>query len=314
MPARMLSGQMRIDSHQHVFWHFRNDADLVADMDARGIDRAWLLTWEISKAEEDPSWVRILNPVHLRRDGSHPGVPLSDLLLASSRYPDRFVMGYCPHPAIGNAAALFESAYHIHRVRVCGEWKFRMAFDDPRCIALFRKAGELKCPVVLHLDVPFLADKETGKPVPQQMWFGGTVADLERALQLCPETLFVGHAPGFWRYISGDAETDPEAYPMGAVTPGGEVQRLLETYSNLYADLSAGSGLRALRRDPTHGRAFVMKFCDRLLFARDYYGSDLLDFLQSLDLPQDVADKLFFRNALKLVPDSEPNPPPLLKL
>ena len=37
---------MLIDSHQHVFWHYRNDADLVADMDAHGIDLAWLLTWE----------------------------------------------------------------------------------------------------------------------------------------------------------------------------------------------------------------------------------------------------------------------------
>ena len=60
----MLCIHMRIDSHQHVFWHFRNDADLIADMDAHGIDLAWLLSWEISPAEEDPSWVRILNPAH----------------------------------------------------------------------------------------------------------------------------------------------------------------------------------------------------------------------------------------------------------
>ena len=310
----MLPIHMRIDSHQHVFWHFRNDADLIADMDAHGIDLAWLLSWEISPAEEDPSWVRILNPAHLRRDGSHPGVPLSDLLLASSRYPGRFILGYCPHPAVGNAAALFESAYHIHRVRVCGEWKFRMAFDDPRCIALFRKAGELKCPVVLHLDVPFLADEKTGHPIPQQMWFGGTVEHLERALQMCPETNFIGHAPGFWRYISGDASSDSQAYPSGPVTPGGEVLRLLDMYPNLYADLSAGSGLRALRRDPAHGRSFVLKYADRLLFGRDYYGSDLLDFLATLDLPPDVADKLYFLNAQRLVPDVKPNPPPLLRL
>jgi hypothetical protein len=33
-----------IDSHQHVFWHNRNDADLIADMDAHGFDVAWLLS------------------------------------------------------------------------------------------------------------------------------------------------------------------------------------------------------------------------------------------------------------------------------
>lgn len=305
---------MLIDTHQHVFWHWRNDADLIADLDAHGIDLAWLLTWEITPAEWDPNWIRILNPVHVQPDGTSRGVPLSDLLLASSRYPDRFILGYCPHPAIGDAPALFESAYHIHRVRVCGEWKFRMDFDDPRCIALFKKAGELRCPVVLHLDVRTLPDKPTGKAIEQKMWFGGDIANIEHALQLCPETTFIGHAPGFWRYISADATNDSEPYPKGKVKEGGEVARLLQTYPNLYADLSAGSGLGAIRRDIEHGKQFLTKFADRLLFARDYYGGELLDFLRSLDLPSDVQDKLFYRNARKLVPEVKANPPELRKL
>jgi predicted TIM-barrel fold metal-dependent hydrolase len=305
---------MLIDTHQHVFWHYRNDEDLIADMDAGAIDLAWLLTWEITPAEEEPQWSRILNPIHRRPDGSHPGVPLSDIVLASSRYPGRFICGYCPHPAIGNAPALFESAYHIHRVRVCGEWKFRMMFDDPRCIALFQKAGELHCPVVLHLDVPWLPDPQTGQPVAQPNWFGGDVSNLERALQMCPETMFIGHAPGFWRFISGDAQTNPQPYPTGPVMPGGRVPQLLEQYPNLYADLSAGSGLRALSRDPAHARDFLTRFADRLLFARDYYGHELHTFLESLDLPPDVQEQIYFQNAQKLVPDCDPNPPPLRKL
>ena len=299
---------MIIDSHQHVFWHFRNDADLIADMDAHGIDLAWLLTWSITPAEEEPQWSRILNPAHVRADGSHPGVPLSDLLLASSRYPGRFVLGYCPHPTLPNAVNLFESAYHIHRVRVCGEWKFRMPFDDDRCLALFRKAGELRCPVVLHLDAPELAG------VPQKAWFGGTIDRLERALQLCPETTFIGHAPGFWRHISGDAATEPSQYPKGPVTAGGEIFRLFDRYENLYADLSAGSGMWALRRDPSHGREFAIRYADRLLFGRDYYGGELLQFLETLDLPNDVAEKIYFRNARKLVPSTDSNAPPLRAL
>jgi predicted TIM-barrel fold metal-dependent hydrolase len=297
-----------IDSHQHVFWHSRNDEDLIADMDAHGIDLAWLLTWEISAAEWEPQWARALSPVHRNPDGTLRGVPLADLLLASARYPGRFILGYCPHPAIGDAVAMFESAYHIHRVRVCGEWKFRMLFDDPRCIALFRKAGELNCPVVLHLDVPEIAG------VAQASWFGGTVANLERALQLCPQTNFIGHAPGFWRAISGDAEANKEAYASGPVTPGGAVPRMLEQYPNLYADLSAGSGLRALRRDVKFGREFAIRFADRLLFGRDYYGTELQEFLQTLDLPTEVVEKIYFRNAQKLVPEIKPNPPALRKL
>ena len=38
---------MLIDSHQHVFWHGRDDAGLVADLDEFGIDFAWLLSWDM---------------------------------------------------------------------------------------------------------------------------------------------------------------------------------------------------------------------------------------------------------------------------
>lgn len=62
---------MIVDSHQHVFWHNRNDADLVADMDAHGIDVAWLLTWEIAPDEMHPTFYRALNPEHRRPDGTH---------------------------------------------------------------------------------------------------------------------------------------------------------------------------------------------------------------------------------------------------
>jgi hypothetical protein len=51
-----------------------------------------------------------------------------------------------------------------------------------------------------------------------------------------------------------------------------------------------------------------------LLFARDYYGDELHTFLESLDLPKDVQEQIYFQNAQKLVPDCDPNPPPLRKL
>jgi predicted TIM-barrel fold metal-dependent hydrolase len=294
---------MLIDTHQHVFWHHRGDAGLIADLDEHGIDAAWLLSWEIPPWEDNAAYHGVLNPVHMRPDGTHAGIVLSDLLLARRNYPDRFVVGYCPHPAIGNAPALFEAAYRMHGVRVCGEWKFRLLFDDPRCLELFRAAGRLKCPVVLHLDVPYLLN-DKGETTFQPLWYGGTVANLERALQACPETIFIGHAPGFWREINGDAEREPSIYPKGPIKPGGKVHQLLDRYPNLYADLSAGSARYALERDPKHATEFLIRFADRLLFARDYYGQDLWNFLKTLDLPQRVKDKLYFENALRLVPET----------
>lgn len=291
---------MLIDSHQHVFWHGRDDKGLVADMDAHGIDLAWLLTWEIPVDEDNKHYHNILNPLAVRDDGTHRGITLGDLIQTRDRYPDRFVVGYCPDPRLPNAPSLFEAAYKILGVRICGEWKFRTLFDDPRCINLFRKAGEFGCPVVLHLDVPFLLN-DKGEMGYQSQWYGGTVANLERALQACPDTNFLGHAPGFWREISGDADQAATTYPTGPVVPGGRLYRLFDQYPNLHADLSAGSACRALSRDPAHAVKFITRYADRLTFARDYYGGELMDFLKSIDLPQDVRDKLYFKNAQRLI-------------
>ena len=154
--------------------------------------------------------------------------------------------------------------------------------------------------MVLHLDVPYLPDKE-GNPAYQQYWYGGGAEPLERTLNACPETIFVGHAPGFWRYISGDEASSPEAYPPGPVTPGGRLHDLFDQYTNLYADLSAGSGLNAIRRDLEHGRAFILNNADRLLYGRDSAGNELQEFLATLDLPEDVLEKIRWENAKRLV-------------
>ncbi|HUS92433.1 MAG TPA: hypothetical protein VM695_11320 [Phycisphaerae bacterium] len=303
---------MIVDAHQHPFWHGRDGAALLADMDAHGIDRAWLLTWEVPPAEDAPSFHGHFNPVHARADGTHPGLPLADVLRLRDAHGERFVAGYCPPAGLATAAALFEAAVRMHGVRVCGEWKCRMLLDDPRCLELFAKAGELGCPVVVHLDVPYLPDAETRRPVYQPAWYGGTVANLARALAACPRTAFLGHGPGFWREISGDADSAPGVYPDGPVAPGGRLGGLFEAHDNLYADLSAGSGLGALKRDPDHAVAFLTRFADRLLFGRDQCGGDLLEFLSALPLPDDARAKLYSANADRLLADDTvlPRTPP----
>lgn len=290
-----------VDAHQHVRWHQRDEHHLVADLDAHGIGYAWLLTWQLGAAEQSPEHAAYLDPALTLPDGSHPGIPLSALLAVREKFPARCVVGYCPHPLWPHAPRLLEAAHHMHGVRVCGEWKFRVPFDDPRCLALFRQAGKLGLPVVLHLDVQYLPDPRTGAPAYQPQWYGGGVGHLERALQACPETTFIGHAPGFWREISGEADACPAPYPHGPVTPGGRLYRLFDTYPNLCADLSAGSGRTALARDPAHAAAFLTRYADRLLFGRDYYGRELHDFLQTLPLDPAVVDKIYWRNAERLV-------------
>ncbi len=291
---------MIIDAHQHVYWHGKDAAGLIGDMDANSIDKAWLLNWEIAPQEDALKFHGVLNPQHIRPDGTHPGVPFSDCIKARDLYPDRFILGYAPHPLQGDAPMLFESAVKIHGVKICGELKVRMLIEDPRCINLFRKAGELGCPVVVHLDIPYIPDSKGGQMYCPD-WYLGTVDNLEHVLAACRETNFLGHAPGFWREISGDADTCTEIYPCGSVVEGGGLWQLFEKYPNLYGDLSAGSGLRAISRDAEHAKKFITAFADNLLFARDCYGNDLQNFLKTLNLPNDTMDKIYYSNAKKLI-------------
>jgi predicted TIM-barrel fold metal-dependent hydrolase len=300
-----------IDSHQHVFWHGRDDAGLIADMNEHGIDLAWLLTWEIPQFPayaETTRFSRTLNPARVRPDGTHPGILLEDLLIAHRNYPGRFILGFCPDPAKPNAPDLFEAACDMHGVKVCGEWKFRMLIDDPRSIELFRAAGRRKTPVVLHLDVPYLGGIYCAK------WYGGTVENLARALDACPETTFIGHAPGFWRELSGDAVSCPEVYPKGPIVPGGRIAPMFERHPNLMADLSAGSALGALKRDPGFSKQFLQAHSDRLLFGRDFYGGELTAFLRSLRLGEETESKIFRENALSLIDPAASSSPGMLKL
>lgn len=296
----------KVDSHQHVNWHDRDVEGLVRDMDEQGIEYCWALTW-YTEGDDPVVNARYLNPLNRRSDGSMEGITLQEIVQAKRDYPDRFVIGYCPNPRWPDAPQLLRAAYQMHQARICGEWKFRYLFEDPRCLEIFKVAGELKMPVVLHLDLPYLNDRD-GHPVYQDTWYGGTVDNLERVLLACPNTNFIGHAPAFWREIGAGSETDPDARPKGPVKSPGKIYRLFETYPNLYADLSAGSGLVALKRDPEHAQTFLTRFADRLLFGRDYYGNELTTFLDQLSLDDSVQDKIYWQNAENLVapPQSEP--------
>jgi predicted TIM-barrel fold metal-dependent hydrolase len=80
------------------------------------------------------------------------------------------------------------------------------------------------------------------------------------------------------------------------------VVAVLRECPNLWCDLSAGSGIGALKRDPGFAKEFLTEFQDRILYARDYFDNVHQEFLNSLDLPEDVLAKIYSGNALRLVP------------
>lgn len=285
---------MIIDAHNHPDWHGHNADRFVANMDEFGIDRTWLLSWECPEDEFDPSYNHVVPPV-----GSPAPIPFSRCLSYKERFPDRFILGYAPDPRRPDAIDRLHAAIEIYGVRVYGEMKLRMMYDNPDALRMYRFCGEKGLPVTVHIDYEFPRNVKYPRP---SYWYGGGIEAFERAVRACPGTVFLGHAPGFWAHISGDDKYDKEAYPTGKVQPGGKLIEMLHAFPNLWCDLSAGSARTALSRDPDFAREFLTEFQDRVLYARDYFDNAHQEFLNGLGLPPNVLGKIYSGNALRLVP------------
>jgi predicted TIM-barrel fold metal-dependent hydrolase len=172
-----------------------------------------------------------------------------------------------------------------------GEHKPGVPIDDGRSMTLYEACGELKLPVLFHLDTR----RNTDRP---------GLPGLERVLRAFPQTIFIGHGPGWWASISGDVKS-LGGYPKGKVAPGGAIDRLMDKYDNLYGDLSAGSGANAISRDAEFGREFLIRRADRLMFGTDYLspGQRVPQFqtLGRQDLPEATRAKIYRDNARKLL-------------
>ena len=282
-----------IDAHNHPCWIGHDGPRIIEDMDAAGIERTWLLSWEIPQREIDPAYYAKLDP-------NSVGISFRDVIDVAQRYPDRFIPGTTTDPRDPHALQKLKAAVDIYRVRVFGEFKLRLRYDDPDAIRLFQYCGELGLPVVYHLDVTF---PRHGVPSDWQWWYGGGIENMEAPLQLCPHTNFQGHGPGFWRELSGDADQMTEQYPKGkGIERPGRIVEFLDKYPNFNCDLSGGSGHTALSRDLEFTRKFLINYQDRMFFARDDFNNKMYDLLVSLNLPDDVLAKILAGNALRLVP------------
>jgi hypothetical protein len=286
-----------IDAHNHPDWHGHDLDKFLANMDQYGIEKTWLLSWECPGNEHATFYNRVV-PGPLLGSTTGP-IPFSRCLSYKERAPERFVLGYCPDPRLPDAYARLEAAHKIYGAKVCGELKCRMMYDNPDALRLFQLAGEFGMPVTFHLEY----DTQREIHDPRHEWWGGTIETIERVLKACPDTIFLGHAPGFWIHLSGDELwRDNTCPPEGAkIAPGGRVPELLRHYSNLYCDMSANSGGQALRRDAEFAKEFLVEFQDRVVYARDYFDNQHQELINSLGLNQEVLEKIFHANAEKLI-------------
>lgn len=175
-----------------------------------------------------------------------------------------------------------------------GEILANLHANDIRMRNIYHACGKYGIPVLLHLQTSTKGVYDlVGLPY------------LEEVLREFPETIFIGHAQGFWSEISADVtEKDKNSRPTGKVIAPGKVDELLEKHPNLYADVSALSGYNALARDREHARIFLKKHYKQLLFGTDYpcVGPDLIiSLLRELCPSSDILEHILQKNAERIL-------------
>jgi predicted TIM-barrel fold metal-dependent hydrolase len=273
-----------IDVHTHIGRTWNGHPGLSADALVK-----WMDAHHVAKA--------VVLPLVSPESSSYLNLT-EQALEAAQKHPARLVPFCCIDPRTsyeggrtGLRAMLKE--YVDQGAKGFGEHKAGLSIDDPRMKALYEVCEDLRLPVLFHMDGQRGIDKP-GLP------------GLESVLKSFPTVPFIGHGPGFWASISGDANArDLAGYPRGAVKSGGALDRLFDGYPNLWGDLSAGSGAGALSRDREFGRRFLMRRADRLLFGSDYLrpGQDVPQFelLASLELPPESRARIERGNAMRLL-------------
>lgn len=210
--------------------------------------------------------------------------------------------------------------------------------DDPRLAPIWETAARLGLPVLMHsadppafflptdrhneryeelVDFPDWSRSGPGNPT-----FQGLMQQRERLLAQHPDTTFIGAHVG--------SNEEDLAY----------VSSLMERYPNYYVDISAR--VAGLGRQPASARRFLIQYQDRVLFGSDggyaltsqgewtpeHFYRAYFEFLetdneyieyplwgalnqgrwrvQGVNLPRDVLDKLYYRNAERLLARTAP--------
>jgi len=212
-----------------------------------------------------------------------------DALAACEQYPDRLIPFCCVDPR----RVYPEQSIVAYAGMGCvgfGEHKVGLTIDHEKSKVIYRLCGDLGLPIVMHLDHVCNKD-EPGLP------------GLERLAKSMPATNFVLHGPAWWTEMSTDNE-NRRGYPKGKIQSG-RANILLQKYTNLYADLSAGSAYNALTRDPDYTTGFIERNYRQLIFGTDYLYSGqelpIIDFIKNLPIDERCRSAIMQGNAERLL-------------
>jgi predicted TIM-barrel fold metal-dependent hydrolase len=176
-----------------------------------------------------------------------------------------------------------------------GEQKFRVLSDSRYLANMAAIAAEFNVPILLHF------------------WDGDYNMDYARfhkTLEKFPKVNFIGHAQTFWGQIDANYQAG-DMYPKGPVKAGGLTDKYLADYPNMYADMSAGSGLNAIIRDEEHYRGFMERHQEKLMFGSDCndrigrgpgcQGAQILAAIRRVAPTGEIRRKVLFGNANTLL-------------
>jgi predicted TIM-barrel fold metal-dependent hydrolase len=210
------------------------------------------------------------------------------------KHPNHFVFFANEMPYLREADA--EIRRYLQRGGVgIGEQKFRILADSAYLDRIAGIAKDFGVPILLHF------------------WDGDYNMEFERfhkILERFPTVNFIGHAQTWWGHIDKNYDTRI-VYPKGKVTPGGLTDRWLADYPNMFGDLSAGSGLNALRRDPDFTAGFLERHQDKLMFGSDCpdkegygascLGAQILSTIRKFSPHKTAERKILFTNAQRIL-------------
>ncbi len=197
----------------------------------------------------------------------------------------------------------------------------RIATDDPRFDPVWRRAGELGVPVLIHTGDPhqfwlphdrhnerWLELKEVpgrARPADRYPPWEQIMAEQHNVFRRHPGTTFIDAHLG---WLGGDLA---------------RLGRLLDELPNVYTEI--GAVLAELGRQPRNARAWFLRYQDRVLFGKDAYEpeeyhsyfrvleteDEYFDYyrkrhafwkMYGLGLPDEVLKKLYYKNALRIIP------------
>jgi len=217
----------------------------------------------------------------------------ADCMRVAKAHPDLFLFGANEVPDLPGARDEIEKYLKLGAV-IIAEQKFAVECDSEPSQKLYELAAAYNAPILLHF---------------QHKTYNLGYERFYKMLEKFPRTIFIGHAQCFWGNIDKNHD-QTQNYPKGPVTPGGITDKYLSDYPNMFADMSAGSGLNSLLRDEEHTKGFLGRHQDKIL-----YGSDCADLLgrgpgcqgagtiaaiRRLAPTKSVERKILFENSKKL--------------